>query len=882
MNFLEKMLKKVAILLGRERFQSDLDEEMAFHREQVAHDLEAGGMSPEEARYAAMRQFGNATHLKERSQIIMGFRAETVAQDARFAIRQIRKYPAFAVTAILMLALGIGASAAIFAFVDAALIQPLPYAQPNGIVDVAENSAVFPRSNLSRADFEDWQRMNKSLSSLDAYDGTGYLLRIGDTSVPVPGGRASDGFFRTLGVRPILGRDFRPGEDKPGAAKVAMLAYQTWMQRFGGRRDVIGESISLSGDPYTIVGVLPAGFVFQPRAAAELWTPLGDKTGCEQRRSCHNLFAIGRLRDGVTVQMAQADLQHIAAQLAIQYPGSNQGQGAEVQPLAELIVGHARPILLTLLAGAGLLLLIACVNVASLLLVRSETRRREIAVRGALGATPARLVRQFVTEGFLLAIVGCGAGVATAVGMIALLKALLPAVMTQGATFVRDVTINAHTILFAAAVAVLAAAMLALTPVVRLALHDVHGALSEGGRGTASRFWSRMGANLVVVELTIAVVLLAGAGLLGKSLYRLLHVELGFDPDHIATVQVMAPDKAYPKPENWIRLYPVIKNKVETLPGVLSVGLTSDLPVQCDCDTDWIRIAGKPFHGEHNEVLERDVNPEYFSSVLKVRLLRGRMFTDADDMQHPQVTIINETMAKKYFPGEDPLGRMIGNGSLDPTSMRQVVGVVADLREGGLDDDAWPAEYFSIYHSPDNYFSLAVRTAGDDSALLPDLVRTVRSIDANLGVYSPVTMDGQVAGSPSAVIHRFLTMLVSGFAVMAMVLGVVGLYGVIAYSVSQRTREIGVRMALGAQRSAVHRLILKEAGWLAGMGIVAGLGCSILAGHWMESMLFSVHSWDVPTLAGVAALLGVAALVASYIPARRAARVNPVDALRAE
>ena len=882
MSAMGRWLRKLGVLLRREKFSGELNEEMAFHVEQVAKEFEGIGMTPEAARYAAMRRFGNATQLRERSHEVVEFRAETVAQDIRYAVRQLRKNPGFTVTAILMLALGIGASAAIFGFVDAAMLEPLPYAQPNRLVDVAEKAAVFPRSNLSRADFEDWQRMNKTLRSLDAYTGTGYLLRLGPESEPVMAGRVSDGFFHTLGVQPVLGRDFRPGEDKPGAAKVVMLAYGTWMTRFGGRRDAIGETVGLSGDPYTIVGVLPQNFVFQPRANAELWTPLGDKNGCESRRSCHDLYAVGRLRDGATVEMAQADLQQIAAELAIQYPGSNKDQGASVQPMSELIVGQVRPILLTLLAGAGLLLVIACVNVASLLLVRSESRRREIAVRGALGATPVRLVRQFVTEGLLLAAAGCGAGLLTAACLIGLLKALMPKLMLDEAPFVRNVGVNAHTALFAGGVTMLAALMLALTPVLRLALKDVHGALSEGGRGAASRFWRRMGANLVVVELTIAMVLLAGAGLLTKSLYRLLHVDVGFDAAHVATVQVMAPETFYPKPENWVHLYPAIRNRLLGLPGVQAVGITSDLPVQCNCDTDWIRIAGKPFHGEHNEVMERDANPEYLATVLKARLVEGRIFTDTDDLKHPRVTIINETMAKTYFPGEDPLGKMIGNGNLDATSMRQVVGVIADIRENALDDQAWPTEYFSIYHEPDNYFALAVRTAGDEKALLPDLVKAVRAINPNLGVNGEITLVEQIENSPTAVIHRFVTWLVGGFAATALLLGVVGLYGVVAYSVSQRTREIGVRMALGAQRSAVHRLILKEAGWLTGIGIAAGLGCSVGVGLLMKSLLFGVRSWDVPTLAGVAGVLGLFALLASFIPARRAARVNPVEALRAE
>src|ERR1700733_153541 len=694
MNAVVRLLRKIAVLLRGQAFDRDLQEEMAFHREQAAKQFEADGVTPEAARYAAMRQFGNSTLLQERSHEVVSFRLETVAQDLRFAVRQLRRSPGLAITAILVLALGIGASTAIFAFVDAVLIQPLPYSNPNRLVDVDESAAVFPRSNLSRPDYEDWKRLNTTLSSLEVYGGTGFLLRMGSVSEPVPAGRVSDVFFRALGVAPILGRDFRPGEDRPGQPKIAILSYGTWMKRFGGRRDLIGESISLSGEAYTVVGVLPRSFAFAPRASAEFWVPLLDKrSGCEDRRSCHNLDGVGRLRNGVTVEAASADMKTIAAQLALQYPGSNKGQSASVVPLSEMIVGKLRPTLVTLLAGAGLLLLIACVNVASLMLVRAESRRRETAVRGALGATPGRLVRQFVTEGVLLAGLGCGAGVMVAVEMMYLLARLVPKPMAQGMPFLAVVGFNRHTVLFAAGSTLLAAVLLAATPALRLAFREIHEGLADGGKGVAGRFWRRLGANLVVVELTVAVVLLTGAGLLAKSFYRLLHVETGIDPSHLATVYIMAPESVYGKPEQLAALYRRILETDSALPGVQSAGITSDLPLQCNCDTDWIRIPGRPFHGEHNEVLERDVSPQYLPA-LKAKLMRGRMFTQADDASHPQVTILNQSMARKYFPGEDPLGKMIGDGDLTPKSMRQVVGVIEDVREGGLDDEAWPAEYF--------------------------------------------------------------------------------------------------------------------------------------------------------------------------------------------
>ena len=878
-----RWVRKVGLLFSRGRFRRELDEEMAFHRGAAERELVDGGMKAEAARAAAARQFGNSTRLREKSEEVVGFRVETVWQDVRFAVRQLRKNPGFGVTAVLILALGMGVTTAIFSFVDAALVEPLPFEKPNRLVDVDEKAVVFPRSNLSREDYEDWKRMNTTLSSLEVYTGTGFLLHMGATVEPIPAARVSDGFFRTLGIKPVLGRDFLPGEDQPGRAKIVLLSYGGWQKRFGGRKDVIGQAVNLSGDAYTIVGVMPTAASYAPRGGnRDFFVPLLDKNGCEKRRSCHNLDGVGRLRDGVTIDQARGDLKRIAAQLEKQYPGSNQDQGAEVQPLKEFLVGDVRPIFLTLLAGAGLLLLIASVNVASLLLVRAESRRREVAVRGALGASRARLARQFVTEGMLLAVVGCGVGALVAEWTMTLLTRLIPKdTAAEAMPYLAGVGLNLHTGVFAAGMALAAGFLLAVTPMLRHNWQRLADNLAEGGRGAAGRFWSRLGANLVVVELTVAVVLLAGAGLLGKSLYRLLHVENGFDATHLATVQMMAPDSRFKKAEQTAQLQREVIRRLSALPGVTSVGVTTDLPIQCNCDTDWIRIVGKPFHGEHNEVLDRDVSPEYLRT-LKAKLLRGRLLTDEDTAVKPQPIVISESLARKYFSGEDPLGKKIGNGDLAPDSMREIVGVIADMREAGLADESLPAEYVPIYQNYDNYFAVAVRAAGDEKALLPEMVRTLRAMDPELGVYGEVTMMDQIESTQTSVIHRAATWLVGGFAVMALVLGVVGLYGVVAFSVSQRTREIGVRMALGAQRRRVYGMVLRQAGWLTLIGVGAGLACSIGASMAMKKLLFQVAAWDVPTLALVAVVLGGASLVASFLPARRAALVNPVEALRAE
>jgi macrolide transport system ATP-binding/permease protein len=801
--------------------------------------------------------------------------------DLRYALRQLRKSPGFACTAILILTLGMCASVAIFGFVDAALIKPLPYPNPSRLVVVTESAAMIPRANLSYPDYLDWKRFNHVFSSIDVYGGTGYLLRTAAGTEPVPGMRVSDGFFRTLGIAAALGRDFYAGEDLPAAPKTVILSYATWQKRFGGRKDVIDETVTLSGIPHTIVGVLPQNFQFASGENAEFWTTLHATDQCALRRSCHNLNGIGRLKDGVSVQTALADMKTIARQLEMQYPADNRGQGAFVAPLSEEIVTDVRPILLVLLGGAGLLLLIAWVNVSSLLLVRSESRKREIAVRGALGASRIRLFRQFATEGLVLVAAGSLLGLAAAQGAMRVLTHLISKDMMAGMPYLTGLGLNFHVLLFAGAISLGVAVLFSITPALRLPLTEIREGLAEGGRGYAGTLWRRFGANLVVVELAIAVVLLVGAGLLGKSFYRLLHVEIGFQPDHLATMTVALSETSYAKDEQQVAVGRQLVTRIASLPGVTSVGISNVLPVSFNGNTTWIRILGRPYGGEHNEVNQRDVSSAFFTT-LQARLLRGRYFSDAEDSSKPRVVIINQALARRYFPGEDPIGKKLGDTDLSPNSITEIIGVVDDVKDGSLDSEIWPAVYYPFNQSSDTYFSLVARTSQSEQSLLPTLVAAVHEIDPGIGTTDEATMTGRIDDSPAAYLHRSAAWIVGGFAFLALLLGVVGLYGVIAYSVSRRTREIGVRMALGAQRRSVYQLIMKEAAWLVGAGIAAGLACSVAAATLIRGLLFGVRSWDAATLVTVSMLLGIAALLASYIPARRAAKVDPMVALRYE
>ena len=643
---------------------------------------------------------------------------------------------------------------------------------------------------------------------------------------------------------------------------------------------MLGRTVTLNGAPNVIVGVLSREFHFAPVGSPEFWTTLHAVGSCDSRRSCHNLYGVARLADGVAVESADAHVKAIASQLEIQYPDSNRGQGATVVALSEVIVGNVRPILLVLLGGAGLLLVIASVNVASLVLVRSESRRREIAVRRALGASGSRVVRQFVTEGLVLVALGSIAGVALASWAMQLLSALVPANLMARMPYLRDLGLNPRVSGFAALVALFAAGLFAVMPMLHLSLTGRRATLGEGSRGSAGNTWRRVGSKLVVLELATAMVLLVGAGLLGQSLYRLLRVDVGLQADRLATLTVAAPAVNYSTNAQQAALQRRIVGDLSNLPGVRSVGVSSTAPL-AGGNTMWIRVVGRPYHGEHNETQYREVSAGYFTT-LQARLRRGRYFREDEDASKPPVVIINETMAKQHFPGEDPLGKQLLYAPTTTQPPMEIVGVIEDIREGPLDGVTAPTMYVAFEQDPTNGFSVFVRTSEADGAILSTLTSAIHQIDPEISTFFGTTMTRLINDSPSAYLRRSAASLVGAFAAVAWLLGVIGFYGVVAYSVSQRTREIGVRMALGAERRTVHRLILGEAAKLTIIGVVLGLAGAIGAASLMRDLLFGVRSWDVPTLALVAVVLGTSALVASYIPSRRAASVNPMEALRIE
>lgn len=804
-------------------------------------------------------------------------------KELRYCLRRLCRAPEFALTAIAVLALGIGAATAIYAFVDAALVKPLPYREPARLMALFEHNPIGDHFHLSDFDYRVWKQRNHVFSSLDVYRPERGVLNRLDNPEEVAGALVSDGFFKTLGVTPALGRDFFAGEDRPSTQFTTILSYEAWQSRFGGDPRILGRAVRLNGQSFTIVGVLPRGFHFAPVGRAEFWTTLHGY--CEQLRDCFPFYGVARLREGISTAAAYDDVAAIARQIAVEYPQFSRDRTATLLPLTDALLGEVRPTLLALLSGAGLLCLIGFVNVSSLLLVRAERGKREVAVRKALGASSLRILRQFAAEGLLLAALGCSIAVALAILSIGIFSKQIPPNLIENMPYLANIHLSVRVVLTAVAVSVVGGGLFSLVPILHLPFSDLHEGLAHGGRGAASAGWRRLGSSLVTGEIAITVLLLTGAALLTKSCYRLLHVDVGIQSaDHLALIHVGEQGaRKWKNPLN-LQVERSLIAKMLTLPGVTAVGISGE-PLVASGEgfqqtMAHYRAIGRPTVALGPEAMDEVVSVAYFET-LGARMVAGRTFTEADDVSKPRRAVINRTLADALFPGEDAVGKLILSG-FDPEHPVEVVGVIENLKDGALDLRPVPAVYSPFNQIPIGDFYVTVRTSQASKSVLKSMVQAVHEIDPTLIADEEDTMAARIDNSEAVYLHRSAAWIVSGFATLALILGTVGLYSVISYSVGQRTREIGIRIALGSQRVAVYKMIFWESAKPAIVGLAAGLACSFWLTAFLRSMLFGVSRWDKDTMCVVVCVLACASLLAAYIPARRAALIEPAEALRAE
>lgn len=799
-------------------------------------------------------------------------------QDLTYAVRTLIKAPAFALVALVALALGIGANTAIFSMVHAVMLRPLPYPQPERLVMVWEDyqrRGGPQREWTNPANFDDWRRQNQVFDELFFITGWGPTLTGDGEPEQLNGAVVSHGMFATLGVQPALGRAFTADEDRPNGERVAVLSHALWRQRFGGDPGVIGRVVTLSGNPFTIIGVMPEAFRFPVIANAQLWAPAQLEPG---QRGNAFLRVIGRLKADVSLSQAQAEMSTIAARLEQEYPDTNAGTGIYLAGLQADLAGPARPALLVLLGAVAFVLLIACANVANLLLARAGTRQREVAVRMALGATRGRLMRQFLTESVVLSVLGGALGLLLAFWVSDSLAVVAPNGLPQPGGTGIDASVLGFTLL----VSVLTGLVFGTAPALDATRVDLHVTMKEGGRGSPGGRQA-LRRLLVVSEVALSLVLLVGAGLLMKSFYMLLHVDPGFNPKNAIVMTLVLPQSKYEEAEQTLSLYARLLEAVRALPGVQAAGAVNNLPLgDGHSDTTFI-VEGRPIPNpdQRPHAWFSPVTTGYFEAM-GIRLLRGRGFDQHDTAQAGRVIVINESMAKEFWPGENPVGKRIGTGIGAPQgpTWREVVGVVGNVHSFGLDREEPSSMYFPHEQVPSRRMNVVVRTAGDPLALAASLRSTVWRFDPDLAIPSMQTLEQVIAGSVSE--RRFTMFLLAAFSALALLLASIGLYGVMAFAVTRRTREIGIRIALGARPGEVMRLILGQGLALTAVGLGVGVILALALGRGLSALLFGIAPHDPATLAAVVATLAGVAALASYIPARRAMRVDPVIALRHE
>ncbi|HET7584758.1 MAG TPA: ABC transporter permease [Gemmatimonadaceae bacterium] len=874
---------RLSVLLRREEYHREQGEEIRFHL-----DLEEGqqraqcgaGASDADVSAAARRRFGNVTYIEEEVRHMTGLTwIDALSRDLRLAARSLRRTPAFTLAVIVTLAIGIGANTAIFSFVRGVLLRPLPFRSDHELVKLWTDLPEFGKETASMPDYGDWKSQTSSFQSMGAYANTRFNLSMPNSEPErVAAAMADEDLFRTLGLAPAHGRAFTAGDMAFGSSHVAILSDALWRRYFNADQRVLNSTIYLNDQPYTVIGVAPAGA--HALVPADLWVPLSFDPSRTFSRRGDFLHVIARLKPGMTTERAQRDASRLASALASEYPATNAGVGILVQPLRDVIIGDVRTPLITLAAAVGLLLLIGCANVANLMLARATARRREMAVRVALGAARGRLVRQLLTESVVLALVGGAVGMLVAVAGVRALKAAAPADMPRLDAVHVDLAVFA----FAAVVAMLCGIAFGLMPALRATRGTLHVHLAHGSRGNASGGAERLRGGLVLAQTALALILAVGAGLLARSFQQLQQVNLGFDQRNVLTAQMLIPASRYATPEQQIAFFQQVRDRMRATPGVRDAALTTDLPMVPNYSYLAFDVRGRPAPapGEKTpDAIVTVVDTSYFSTM-RMALRSGRTFTGADRSGTLPTAVVSEQMARTYFGDASPLGERITFG--DPTDTTAtwytIVGVVATTRLEGVGRDAYPQVFLPMQQSAQRSMFVVLRAERDAAALITPLRSAVKAIDPAQPIADVATMEERVAHSVAPA--RLNSMLIAVFSIIAVVLAGVGIYGVVSYTVAQRTREIGIRLALGANGSDVLRLITRCGMAPALAGVAVGLVAAVYLARLARGLLYGVTAWDPVSLAGAALLLAAIAAMACLVPGLRAARVQPVVALTEE
>jgi putative ABC transport system permease protein len=893
-DFKEEIRKRVAALNLPPAREAGIVEELSQHLDDEYEQSLARGATESEAYKTALSGLSQRDLLAELKRIEGRLPGEPVtpgkertnllgdlSQDLRFGMRMLLKNPGFTVIAIMALALGIGANTAIFSVVNTVLLRPLPYKNPERLVMVWEDNSKqgFPRDTPAAPNYLDWRDQNH------VFEGMAVMVDISvnltGTGEPerIDGRRVSASLFELLGVQPQLGRIFRSEEDQLGANGVVILSHGLWQRRFGGDPDVVGKPINLNGKSFTVVGVMPRTYQF-PTRTDQFWIPIAFDAKEAKQRGNHYLEVLARMKSGVSLQQAQAEMTTIATRLQQQYPETNTGIGAVITPLHEHLVGDIKPALLILLGAVAFVLLIACANVANLLLARAAVRQKEIALRLALGASRTRMTRQFLTESVLLSALGGSVGLLFSVVGLNFLKRFIPPNISQ----VQTIGIDARVLVFTLLISIATGLLFGLAPAVQMANSDLNDTLKETGRDSAAgRHGNRIRGFLIISEVAVSFLLLIGAGLLINSFIHLRHVDPGFRSEKLLTMKIVLPETRYPDKQGRSLFYDELLRRIETLPGVATAAVATDLPLTNTGNSLGIAMEGRadPAPDRMPIIITRVVSPGYFKTM-SIPLLDGRVFTEGDKSDSPPVVIISETMARRFWPNEDPLGKRIKVGrSTSSRPWLTVIGVVKDVRQYELIIEPKPQMYVSYQQA--EFFeprALVIRANFDPLSLAGTVRQTVWEIDKDQPVSDISTMEEVIADSVAR--QRFSMWLLGIFAGLALVLAAVGIYGVMSYSVAQRTREIGIRMALGAQKSDVLKMTIGGGLRLVLMGAAIGLVAALVLTRVMSSLLFGVSPTDPLTFVSILIVLISVAVLASYVPALRATRVDPMFALRYE